>query len=55
LRKDDELGENTAGLKRGAMNREQDDLLDKMKRIYGEKITRAAFIESPSEKENPKA
>ncbi len=34
---------------------EHDDLLDEMKRIYGEKITRAAFLKNPSEKEYPES
>ena len=33
----------------------RDDLLDEMKRMYGEKITRAAFLKNPSEKEYPES
>ena len=32
---------------------DRDDLLDEMKSIYGEKITRAAFLKNPSERESP--
>jgi nucleotidyltransferase/DNA polymerase involved in DNA repair len=45
---------NREAFKSKVMDREKDELLDKMKRIYGEKITRAAFIKSPSDKESRK-
>jgi DNA polymerase-4 len=36
-------------------SRGRDELLDEMKRMYGEKITRAAFLKNPSEKKYPES